>query len=49
MLHAKEDLVPCLVVPHVIDEAPFLLDNVIDPASFLDEVHEVLVRDDACE
>jgi hypothetical protein len=49
VLHAEEDLVPCLVIPYVIDEAPFLLDNVLDPTSLFDEVHKRLVGNDSCE
>lgn len=49
MLHAEEDLVPRLIIPYVIDEAPLFLDNVLDPPSLLDEVHEGLVGNDSCE
>ncbi len=47
MLHAKEDLLPSLVVPHIVQLPAILLDDVLDPASLLDERHEGLMREDS--
>jgi len=49
MLHAKEDFVSSLVVPHIIAKTAFLLDNVLDPTSLFDELHKVLMREDTYE
>ena len=49
MLNTKEDLLSSLVVPHVVYFAAKLIDDVLDPTSLLDKVHEVLVVDDAGE
>lgn len=49
MLHAKEDLLPSLVIPHVVQVLTLLLDDVLDPTSLLDKGHEVLVWDDSGE
>lgn len=49
MLHAEEDLLPSIVVPHIVQVLTLLLDDVLDPTSLLDERHEVLVGDDSCE
>ena len=49
MLHAKEDLLPSLVIPHIVQVLTLLLDDVLDPASLLDKGHEVLVWDDSSE
>jgi hypothetical protein len=49
VLHAKEDLLSSLVIPHIVQVLTLLLDDVLDPTSLLDERHEVLVRDDSCK
>lgn len=49
MLHAKEDLLPSLVVPHIVQVLTLLVDGVLDSPSLLDEGHEVLVGDDSGE
>ena len=49
MLHTKEDLLPSLVIPHIVQVLTLLLDDVLDPASLLDKVHEVLVVNNSCE
>jgi hypothetical protein len=49
MSQPKEDLVPSLVIPYVISESVFLLDDVLDPSSFFDIIHEGLMGEDSYE